>query len=57
LDPCVYDVFDSASPKEVTPEVVTLTPGTLCIKSAFNITTVEVELKSYSEIKDINTRP
>jgi hypothetical protein len=28
LDPCVYDVFDSESPKEVTPEVVTLTPGT-----------------------------
>jgi hypothetical protein len=31
LDPFVYDVFDSASPKEVTPEVMTLTPGTFCI--------------------------
>jgi len=32
LDPCVYDVFDSESALELDPEVVTLTPGTLCIK-------------------------
>jgi hypothetical protein len=27
----VYEVFDSASPLELNPEVVTLTPGTPCI--------------------------
>jgi hypothetical protein len=27
LDPCVYDVFDSASALELNPEVLTLTPG------------------------------
>jgi len=31
LDPCVYDIFDSESALELNPEVVTLTPGTLCI--------------------------
>jgi len=31
LDPCVYDVFESESALELNPEVVTLTPGTLCI--------------------------
>ena len=30
-DPCVYDVFDPESALELNPEVVTLTPGTLCI--------------------------
>jgi hypothetical protein len=29
VDP--YDVFDSESPLELNPEVVTLTPGTSCI--------------------------
>jgi hypothetical protein len=28
LDPCVYDVLDSESALEMSPEVVTLTPGT-----------------------------
>jgi len=34
LDPCVCDVFDSKSALELNPEVVTLTPGTLCINTA-----------------------
>jgi hypothetical protein len=31
LDPFVSDVFDSESTLELNPEVVTLTPGTLCM--------------------------
>jgi hypothetical protein len=31
LDPCVYDVFDSETALELNPEIVILTPGTLCI--------------------------
>jgi len=31
LDPRVYDVFDSESAVELNPEIVALTPGTLCI--------------------------
>jgi hypothetical protein len=31
LDPCVDEVFDSEKALELNPEVVTLTPGTLCI--------------------------
>jgi hypothetical protein len=30
---CVYDDFDSESALELNPEVVTLTPGTLCIEN------------------------
>jgi hypothetical protein len=30
-NPSVYDVFDSESALELNPEVVTSTPGTLCI--------------------------
>jgi len=32
MDPCVYDVFESASAPELTPEVMTLTPGTPCME-------------------------
>jgi len=38
LDPCVYDVFDSESDLELKPEVVTLTPGTPCIKDTYEPT-------------------
>jgi hypothetical protein len=38
LDPCVYEVFDSESALELNPEVVHLTPGTLCRKPAFSKT-------------------
>jgi len=31
MDPCVFEVFDSASGLEVYPKVLTLTPGTPCI--------------------------
>jgi hypothetical protein len=33
LDACVYDDFDSESALELNPEVVILTPGTVCIIS------------------------
>jgi len=33
LDPCAYDIFDSASVLELNPEILTLTPWTLCIHS------------------------
>jgi len=32
LDPCIYEIFYSESALELNPEVVTLTPGTPCIK-------------------------
>jgi len=32
FDPCVYDAFDSESALQLNPEVVTLTPGTPCIR-------------------------
>jgi len=32
MDPCVYDIFDSAQALELNPKLLTLTPGTLCIK-------------------------
>jgi len=33
LDPRVHDIFDSESALELSPDVVTLTPGTLYIQS------------------------
>jgi len=32
MDPCVYDIFDSASALELNPTVLTLTPGTPCLE-------------------------
>ena len=52
----MYEVFDSESALELNPEVVTLTPGTLCILSL--LTFVSNNTEKYfanSEIHNINT--
>jgi len=52
LDPCVDDVFDSESALELNPEVVTLTPGTLCIvhRNADGKTSVKHYLSYYASL-------
>jgi len=36
----VYDIFDSESALELNPEVVTLSPGTLCIRQSSGSTSM-----------------
>jgi len=48
MDPCVYDVFDSASALELNPELVTLTPGTP-VFGLFQQRCKELRLHSISE--------